>query len=687
MPRVTQHPAAVERKRIAAAALKLVAGLPDDLEIHYEHDNNADMYLLAVPDAGTAGELPGLRPLGVKRWMSLNRPPYYWMRPSVGKPAKGKLDFTSIVQSQLFLAQTGPHRFLLMLPLLADDLRATLEGHQDTLKLAWSGRTSPKPGSPELLLVAEGHEPYSLIHAAMTLLRERLNTFRLAEEKPCLIPDTLGWCTWDAFYHDVTADKVLAGLRSFREAQIPLGWCILDDGWLHHDNEQLLSFSPDPAKFPDGLGAVVREAKQEGLVDLFGIWHAFQGYWCGVNPGGELGRQFRTIANTGNIRPWNPDEKKSLSLIHPDDAARFYSAFHGYLREQGIDLVKIDGQSATEVFSHDVLPRVGTMKTLQQACQASALLHFGGRLIHCMCHSSDVLLNLMGTSLFRNSDDFFPNRPHSHGRHVFENALTAYWTHTVAAPDWDMFWSSHPEGAFHAAARAISGGPVYVSDQPGKQNAELLRSMLDDVGHVLMPERAGLPTIDSLFADSPKGQSLMVLTNAAPGGHTFAAAFNCMPRPEAGQKPPKPVTTAVSPADVPEYEDGPVVAYRYRDDTAVVLKDGDDAVDITLSPLDWEIVTFAPMVLPGVAALGLKGKMMGAVAITAQAPLGKGAAVFHFASGGTAIFYAAKKPGEIDVRGLVHHKPKASEIRYDAKRKRLEIDLPTGGECNVILRM
>lgn len=29
-------------------------------------------------------------------------------------------------------------------------------------------------------------------------------------------------------------------------------------------------------------------------------------------------------------------------------------------------------------------------------------------------------------------------------------------------PDWDMFQSLHPAAEYHASARAISGGPIYV---------------------------------------------------------------------------------------------------------------------------------------------------------------------------------------------------------------------------------
>ncbi|KAK7839012.1 galactinol--sucrose galactosyltransferase [Quercus suber] len=45
-------------------------------------------------------------------------------------------------------------------------------------------------------------------------------------------------------------------------------------------------------------------------------------------------------------------------------------------------------------------------------------------------------------------------------------------------PDWDMFQSTHPYAEFHAASRAISGGPIYVSDSVGKHNFKLLKSLV-----------------------------------------------------------------------------------------------------------------------------------------------------------------------------------------------------------------
>ena len=70
-----------------------------------------------------------------------------------------------------------------------------------------------------------------------------------------------------------------------------------------------------------------------------------------------------------------------------------------------------------------------------------------------------------------------------------------------AQPDWDMFHSKHPKAELHAAARAVSGAAVYVSDLPGAHDFALLRRVVLPDGSVLRARLPGRPTRDALFAD------------------------------------------------------------------------------------------------------------------------------------------------------------------------------------------
>lgn len=68
-------------------------------------------------------------------------------------------------------------------------------------------------------------------------------------------------------------------------------------------------------------------------------------------------------------------------------------------------------------------------------------------------------------------------------------------------PDWDMFQSTHPCAEFHAASRAISGGPIYISDCVDEHDFELLARLVLPDGSILRCRHYALPTRDCLFED------------------------------------------------------------------------------------------------------------------------------------------------------------------------------------------
>jgi hypothetical protein len=91
---------------------------------------------------------------------------------------------------------------------------------------------------------------------------------------------------------------------------------------------------------------------------------------------------------------------------------------------------------------------------------------------------------------------------------------------TVAHPPTQhRFHSKHEAAELHAAARAVSGGPVYVSDPPGSHDHGLLRKLVLPDGTLLRGQLPGRPTRDSLFADVARdGHSLLKVRGIAVGG-------------------------------------------------------------------------------------------------------------------------------------------------------------------------
>jgi raffinose synthase len=197
------------------------------------------------------------------------------------------------------------------------------------------------------------------------------------------------------------------------------------------------------------------------------------------------------------------------------------------------------------------------MRAYQEALQGAALTRMNGNLIHCMCNGSDVAYQMFASSVWRNSQDYFPARPASIQQdHVHMNAMNNLWTSTFAIPDWDMFQSHQPEASFHAAARAISGGPIYCCDTPNKQDFALLEKLCIDGNRVLACDRPALPARDSLFVDCFREPRLLKITNHC-GGVGVLGLFHC-------QKDGGEIAESFAPSDVPELEGKSFAAWHHN---------------------------------------------------------------------------------------------------------------------------
>jgi hypothetical protein len=123
------------------------------------------------------------------------------------------------------------------------------------------------------------------------------------------------------------------------------------------------------------------------------------------------------------------------------------------------------------------------ISTYLDAWTVSTLRHFSVKAISCMSQTPQILFHSQMPQnrppvLVRNSDDFFPEIPTSHPWHIFVNAHNALFTqHLNLIPDWDMFQTVHDYSGFHAAARCVSGGPIYITDVPGQHDLDLINQM------------------------------------------------------------------------------------------------------------------------------------------------------------------------------------------------------------------
>lgn len=349
--------------------------------------------------------------------------------------------------------------------------------------------------------------PLAIISTASNPYQAVENSFRLAWEQQLILTPPkslkqyptqlkgLGWCTWNAFYHDVTADDIKLKLEEFKEKNIPIKWIIIDDGWSQTKDFKLVSFFEDLNKFPQGLKSFIQDIKSNYSIEYVGVWHAFTGYWFGLSP--DFYQNNPEYSSHFTMTPSN----LLLPETTEEDAYNFFSQWHHYLKEQGVDFLKVDAQgNALEFLKHS--PKCcEKIQFLHNALEKSVSENFDNCLINCMGLNNLNMYSRKNTSIVRNSDDFFPDKQDGFTSHILQNAYNSIFNSQLYYCDFDMWWSKHFSAKQSCILRAISGGPIYISDKVGETEAEYLLPLIDEYGNIKRPDDAAKPTADCIFTD------------------------------------------------------------------------------------------------------------------------------------------------------------------------------------------
>jgi len=174
----------------------------------------------------------------------------------------------------------------------------------------------------------------------------------------------------------------------------------------------------------------------------------------------------------------------------------------------------------------------------------------------------------------------------------------------------------------HAAARCISGGPIYITDSPGRHNVSLIKKMTASTPGgaggliTLRPSRAATPLNPFVPYE---GRQLLRVGNfvGGKGGDALLAVFNTATSP---------ISELVHLADFPGIE--PRERYIVRAFSANTVVDmgslGDSnpkSISLTLDQSGWEFFTATRVGRAGgtyVGTVGLVDKIAGAAAIVSK---------------------------------------------------------------------
>ncbi|MED6168058.1 putative galactinol--sucrose galactosyltransferase 6 [Stylosanthes scabra] len=546
----------------------ILTGVPDNvIETSASSSGPVEgVFLGAQFDQNDSSHVVSIGTLRDVRFMACFRFKLWWMAQKMGD--KGR-DIPLETQFLLVETKDGSHLesddgdetnqivYTVFLPLIEGSFRACLQGnHRDELELCIeSGDSDTKASSfSHALFISAGTDPFATIHDAFKAVKNHLKTFRMRHEKKLPgIVDFFGWCTWDAFYQEVTQEGVEAGIQSLAAGGAPPKFVIIDDGWQSVGGDSHETANPsvkrltgikENEKFQNkedpksGIKSIVDIAKKKHGLKYVYVWHAITGYWGGVRPGVKEMEEYGSVMKypmvskgvVENEPTWKTDAMAvhGLGLVNPKNVFTFYDQLHSYLASAGIDGVKVDVQCILETLGAGLGGRVELTRQYHQALDASIARNFPDNgCIACMSHNTDALYCSKQTAVVRASDDFYPRDPVSHTIHIASVAYNSIFLGEIMQPDWDMFHSQHPAAEYHGSARAISGGPIYVSDAPGKHNFDLLRKMVLPDGSVLRARLPGRPTKDCLFTDPARdGVSLLKIWNMNKYGGVLGV-YNC----------------------------------------------------------------------------------------------------------------------------------------------------------------
>jgi raffinose synthase len=562
--------------------------------------------------------------------------------------------------NQLFLwQQTRREDYHLMVPLagggMVGELGVAEINYRPEFRIAASSYDpSLAPRRLPLFAYATSGDPYKLTRVAYETAfaaTEQYGRLRWQKSYPEIFRN-FGWCSWDAYNHGVTEEKVLNSVRSFRDKRVPLGFVLVDDGWLSvtRDGQEgrLTGFGANPEKFPRGLDGLARTLRGEYSIPHLGVWHTFQGYWAGVDKNSAIGRAHPLLHGNDDRSLPDPREGRGQS---------FYAEWFRNLKGWGYDFVKVDGQANNVRFTDRLMPLFDSGRGSQRNLEGGARPHFGdGRgglgIINCMEMTLENVYNWRESNIARNSDDYLPDVAQNYADHVYQNAYNAFWTANFAYPDWDMFQSHDPRAEFHAAARAASGGPVYVTDAPGKERPEVLLPLVFSDGRLPMLDEPGQVTRDTLLSDtSLEPIPLKVFGRVTRPGLAagVVAAFNV------NKSAPR-VTGELRAADVEDLPAatgataGRVAVYRRGDGRAFLLgRAGGESFPFSLAEGGFDFFTLVP-VSGGAAVFGLLDKYVGPAAVVSSSNH-RGVLEVRLREGGEFGAWLERSPASVELDG------------------------------------
>ncbi|MDF7806401.1 Sip1-related alpha-galactosidase [Pontiellaceae bacterium B12219] len=515
-------------------------------------------------------------------------------------------------QGMFALYQLTSGEYLTLLPLSKGSAMSwldTSESGEVKLVLGNYG-IGAESGCIPLLVWAKDRDLYRSLHTAWELALGELEgstDWRMNKTYPEAFK-YLGWCSWEHFKKNIDSDKLVQAAKNIENSGVPIRWFLVDDGFQQY-GKVLQSFAPNPKTFPRGWKPLLNMRKED-RIKWFGLWHSYMGLWNGINEQNDFGALNKDFIPFGkNLGPGNSK----------DGAQRFYDAFIGSVADYGFDFVKIDNQSLYNNRQKNVDSSVQINSWMTEALENAVKARMPQGMINCMSQGTPQVLGTRYSAVSRVSIDYKLNDPAKAKAHIEQSYVCTLMQGQTVWPDHDMFHSSDPDcGELMAISKAMSGAPIYLSDNPSDFCDAFIRPLAYQDGELLRPLAPGFPLPDSMMMDVYKsGKAFRVIAPLAnrcaaivtynlnhPGDQTITTEVTAADYAQASGM----IQPYTGPWEIPE--EG-LVLFDWRKGSGQKL---DEPYPIELTGFSDRLLLLAP-IQKGWAVIGARDKYLSPVAV------------------------------------------------------------------------
>lgn len=639
---------------------------------------------LTIWTAAAQTQLSLVRPVPGNKTQPLAVPPYQsfcWFAADRGRwpgdgnrilPWFGKTEPVKLLDSKPnpSTAKPGEHamfalfhlrdgRYMAVLPVAGPDTLAWLNLDRNgnfTLESGTLGTAAAKQ-QPVLAVTATGNNIYRACSAVWEkALSLPFIKGRTAPREKKAYPEPfryLGWCSWEQYKKDISSQLLEQTASQLEKSPIPVRWMLVDDGFQTQEGLKLISFQTRKDKFPQGWKPLMKHKSQK--LKWMGLWHCYYGLWNGIHPRHTLDAQTsRGLVTTS--------KGKILPGDGPGGAGAFYGPFLQSVREAGFDFVKIDVQAEylkhADGLDNPVHHNTKCSEALEQACRKMGL-----NMVNCMAQGTVNIQNTRWSAVTRCSIDYKLGDEAMGKSHILQSYANTLWLGQTVWPDHDMFHSTDPACArLMAVSKAVSGGPVYLSDPADKLDPKNIMPLVWSDGLLLRPLAPAVPLPDSVFLDAMNEDRLYRVIAPLPGQTAAVVLYNL--------KHPSPAEPLRGKISLPDYRNAaallkgkaaaPYAAIpaegiaAYSGEGGRALTPAQPDLEVELTGFKDRLFIMAPIVR-GWAVIGRGDKFLSPCAMTGAPEYGEGNLRFRVKESGPVIIWHGKgtvKAGQTPVKEL-----------------------------------